>query len=172
MQRRVIGCLKFGAGMCGMNSDQRTVEMYLREASLDAGPDDSSFLASLRRSLAIARGVYPPVALAEIYCEDSRSSAKVRRLHLIVIDLARSRNVSKQVYWQFQRVDVSARYKECFNTLPVPTNDPACPYRCRFVYAFGIDGSDQPSYLLWARRGAGGHFWLVDPRSGRYFVDP
>ena len=136
----VIGCLKYGAGVCGLDTGHRTVEMHLRE-----GPDDGSFLASLRRSLANARGVYPPVAFAEIYCEDSRSSAKVRRLHLIVIDLDRSRNVGKQVYWQFQQAHLSARYEECFNTLPVPTTDLDCPHRCRYVYGYGIDGSDQPS---------------------------
>ena len=167
----VIGCLKYGAGVCGLDAEHRIVEMHLRETSIDAGPDDCSFLASIRRSLANVRGVYPPVAFAEIYCQDSRSSAKVRRLHLIVIDLDRSRNVGKQVYWQFQQAHVSTRYEECFNTLPVPTIDPACPHRCRYVYGYGIDGSDQPSYLLWPRRGTGGHFWLVDPMSGRYF-DP
>ena len=167
----VIGCLKYGAGVCGFDTEHRTVEMHLREASIDAGPDDGSFLASLRRSLANARGVYPPVAFAEVYCEDSRSLTKVRRLHLIMIDLDRSRNIGKQVYWQFQRAHLSARYEECFNTLPVPTYDPDCPHRCRYVYGYGIDGSDRPSYLLWPRRGSDGHFWLVDPMSGSYF-DP
>ena len=66
---------------------------------------------------------------------------------------------------------MSARYEECFNTLPVPTSDPDCPHRCRYVYGYGIDGSDRPSYLLWPRRGSGGHFWLVDPMSGSY-LDP
>ena len=45
------------------------------------------------------------------------------------------------------------------------------PYRVRFVFAYGVDDSDRPSYLLWPRRGDGGHFWLVDPWSGRFF-DP
>ena len=94
----VIGCLKYGAGLRGMTEKNRMVEMHLREASIDDGPDDCSFLDSLRRSLTTARGVYPPVAFAEIYCEDSRPSTKVRRLHLIVVDLDRSRNVGKRVY--------------------------------------------------------------------------
>ena len=165
----VIGCLKYGAGLCGMNARNRTVEMYLREASIDDGPDDCSFLDSLRRSLTTARRVYPPFALAEIYCEDSRSSAKIRRLHLIVIDLDRSRNVGKRVYWQFHEAHLSASFEECFNTLPVPTTDPESPYRCRYVYGYGTDGSDQPSYLLWPRRGPNDHFWLVDPWTGRFF---
>ena len=76
--------------------------------------------------------------------EDSRSSAKIRRLRLIVIDLDRSRNVGKRVYWQFHEAHLSATLDECFNTLAVPTIDPECPYRCRYVYGYGIDGSDQP----------------------------
>ena len=59
----IMGCLKYGAGLCGMTAQQRTVEMHLREASINSGPDDSSFLASVRRPLVNARGVYPPVAL-------------------------------------------------------------------------------------------------------------
>ena len=129
----VIGCLKYGAGVCGFDTEHRTVEMFLREPSIDAGPDDGSFLASLRRSLANARGVYPPVAFAEIYCEASRSLPKIRRLHLILVDLDRSRNVGKEVYWQFQRAHVSTKYEECFNTLPVPTDASDCPYRCKYV---------------------------------------
>ena len=168
----VIGCcLKHGAGVCGVHEENRTVEVFLKENSIDEGPDDSAFLDSLRRSLNTPRGVYPPVALAEIYCEDSRPLTRIRRLHLIVVDLDRPRNVSKRVYGQFQEVHLSAELDECFNTLPVPITDPECPYRCRYVYGYGIDGSDRPSYVLWPRRGHGGHFWLVDPWTGRFF-DP
>ena len=107
----VISCLKHGAGVCGMNEENRTVEMYLKENSIDEGADDCSFLDSLRRSLNTTRGVYPPVALAEIYCEDSRPSAKIRRLHLIVIDLDRSWNVCKRIYWQFHEAHLSAKFE-------------------------------------------------------------
>ena len=91
-------------------TEHRTVEMYLREPSIDAGPNDGSFLTSLRRSLTNVRGVHPPVAFVEVYCDDSRSLTKIRRLYLIVIDSDRSRNVGKQLYWQFQRAHLSARY--------------------------------------------------------------
>ena len=167
----VIGCLKYGAGVCGVHEDNRSVEVYLKEDSIDEGPDDSAFLASLRRSPNTPRGVYPPVALAEIYCEDSRPFTRTRRLHLIVVDLERSRNVSKRAYQEFQHVLLSAELDECLNTLPVPIPNPGCPYRSRYVYGYGVDGSDRPSYLLWPRRGHGGHFWLTDPWTGRFF-DP
>ena len=59
----------------------------------------------------------------------------------------------------------------CLNTLPVPIPKWDCPFRVRFVFAYGVDNSDRPSYLLWPCRGDGGHFWLVDPWSGNFF-DP
>ena len=49
--------------------------------------------------------------------------------------------------------------------------DAECPLRCRYVYGYGVDGSDRPSYLLWPRRGSDGHFWLMEPKTGDYF-DP
>ena len=162
----VIGCLKYGAGVCGVHDDNPSAEVYLKERSLDAGPDDSAFLASLRRSLNTPRGAYPPVAMAEIYCEDKRPLTRIRRLHLIVVDLERTRSVSKRVYREFQDVQLSADLDGCLNTLPVPIPKLECPYRVRFVFAYGVDDSDRPSYLLWPRRGDGGHFWLVDPWSG------
>ena len=69
------------------------------------------------------------------------------------------------------RMCISAELDECCNTLPVPITNPRCPHRCRYVYGYGIDGSDRPSYLIWPRRGHGGHFWLVDPWTGKFF-DP
>ena len=82
----VMGRLKYGAGLCGTGAQQRKVDMHLRESSINSRPDDSSFMSSLRRSLVNSRGVYPPVAVAEIFCEDLHSAAMVRRLHLIVVD--------------------------------------------------------------------------------------
>ena len=157
----VIGCLKYGAGVCGVQEENSSVEVFLKEDCIDEGPDDSAFLASLRRSLNTPRGVYPPVALAEIYCEDSRPLTRIRRLHLIVVDLERSRNVSKRVYGQFQHVHLSAELDECLNTLPVPITNSGCPYRSRYVYGYGIDGSDRPSYLLWPLLACGSLDWQV-----------
>ena len=167
----VMGCLKYGAGLCGFDPDQRDVSMHLRESDIVKGPDDAAFLISLQRSVSNDRGVYPPVAFAEIYRNDASTKTKIRRLHLLVVDLERTKSVSDKVYWQYQKVNVSADYAECFNTLPVPIADAESPVRCRYVYGYGVDGSDRPSYLLWPRRGSDGHFWLMDPRSGEFF-DP
>ena len=167
----VIGCLKYGAGMCGFDPERRDVKMHLREPTVGAGPDDAAFLTSLQRSINNTRGVYPPVAFAEIYRNDASTLTKIRRLHLLVVDLERTKSVGNKVYWQYQKINVSANYEECFNTLPVPMADAECPLRCRYVYGYGVDGSDRPSYLLWPRRGSDGHFWLMEPKTGDYF-DP
>ena len=134
----VIGCLKYGAGLCGFNPDQRDVSMHLRESDIGKGPD-AAFLPSLQRSIGNDRGVYPPVAFAEIYRNDVSTKTKIRRLHLLVVDLERTKSVSDEVYWQYQKVQVSTDYAECFNTLPVPVADVESPVRCRYVHAYGVD---------------------------------
>ena len=133
----VIGCLKYGAGLCGFNPEQRDVCIHLRESDIGKGPDDAAFLLSLQRSISNDRGVYPPLALAEIYRNDVSTQTKIRRLHLLVVDLERTKCVSDDVYWQFQKVRVSTCYTECFNTLPVPIADEESPVRCRYVYGYG-----------------------------------
>ena len=72
----VIGCLKYGAGMCGFDPDQRDASMHLRESDVGEGPDDAAFLISLQRSVSNDRGVYPPIAFAEIYRNDASTLTK------------------------------------------------------------------------------------------------
>ena len=92
----VIGCLKYGAGMCGFDPEHRDVSMHLRESNVGAGPNDA--VTSLQRSISNTRGVYPPVAFAEIYLNDASTQTKIRRLHLLVVDLERTKSVSQCLY--------------------------------------------------------------------------
>ena len=46
----VIGCLKYGAGVCGVHVSNPAAEVFLKDGSLNDGPDDEAFLLSLRRS--------------------------------------------------------------------------------------------------------------------------
>ena len=165
----VIGCLKYGAGVCGVHVSNPSAEVYLKDGSLYDGPDDEAFLVSLRRSLKTARGAYPPVALAEIYQEYKSPLTKIRRLHLMVVDLGRSRSVSSHVYQDFMNCHLPPDLAGSLNTLPVPISRKDCPFKTRFVFAYGVDNSDKPSYLLWPIRGVNGQFLLVDPWSGNYF---
>ena len=165
----VIGCLKYGAGVCGVHDSNQAAEVFLKDGSLNDGPDDDAFLQSLRRSLKTAQGAYPPVALAEIYQEFKSPLTMIRRLHLMVVDLDRSRSVSPQVYLDFMNCRGSLDPAGSLNTLPVPISGKECPFQTRYVFAYGMDNSDRPSYLLWSIRGGNGQFLLVDPWSGNYF---
>ena len=89
----VIGCLKYGAGMCGFDPEHRDVSMHLRESNVGAGPDDAAFLISLQRSVSNTKGVYPPIAFAEIYRNDASTLTKIRRLHLLVVDFEKTKGV-------------------------------------------------------------------------------
>ena len=146
----VIGCLKYGAGVCGVHVSNPAAEVFLKDGSLNDGPDDEAFLLSLRRSLKTARGAYPPVALAEIYQEYKSPLTKITRLHLMVVDLGRSRSVSSQVYQDFMNCRLSHDLAGSLNTLPVPISS---PFKTRYVFAYGVDNSDRSSYLLWPIRG-------------------
>ena len=83
------------------------------------------------------------------------------------VDLDRSRSVSTYVYQDFKKCHIPIDLAGCFNTLFISRMD--CPFKVRFVFAYSVDNSDKPSYLLWPHRGAGGQFLLVDPWSGNYF---
>ena len=90
------------------------------------------------------------------------------RLRLSILDVVIPARVGKQSVIDF----FIAMYSWPLSIhIPVPIADAESPVRCRYVYGYGVDGSDRPSYLLWPRRGSDGHFWLMDPRSGEFF-DP
>ena len=42
----VIGCLKYGAGVCGVHVSNPAAEVFLKDGSLNDGPDDEAFLLS------------------------------------------------------------------------------------------------------------------------------
>ena len=42
----VIGCLKYGAGVCGVHDSNQAAEVFLKDGSLNDGPDDEAFLQS------------------------------------------------------------------------------------------------------------------------------
>ena len=85
------------------------------------------------------------------------------------VDLGRSRSVSSHVYQDFTNCHLPPDLAGSLNTLPVPISRKDCPFKARFVFAYGVDNSDKPSYLLWPIRGGNGQFLLVDPWSGNYF---
>ena len=67
--------------------------MHLRGSSLDDCPSDDQFLSNLDHvdvpGGTMAQRRYPPVALIECVADIMQKHHKVRRLHLVIVDLWR-----------------------------------------------------------------------------------
>ena len=74
------------------------------------------------------------------------SSIEQKKKHLMVVDLGRSRSVSSHVYQDFMNCHLPPDLAGSLNTLPVPISRKDCPFKTRFVFAYGVDNSDKPSY--------------------------
>ena len=85
----VMGSLMYGAGHCWNG----TVSMHLRSPSLEDCPEDEEFLRSFDQNDGqtgpMAQRRYPPVALAECVADIMFKRHKVRRVHLVIVDLWR-----------------------------------------------------------------------------------
>ena len=103
----IMGCLKYGACFSGLDAqDDSVLILRLKDEDLLEAPDDSAFLQSLQLSCARVNGVYPPLALVEAFITEDDDIPRVRRLHLIVVDLTRSRRLSTKVSRLLSRIDV------------------------------------------------------------------
>ena len=102
------------------DQDDPVLLFRLKDEDLLEAPDDSAFLQSLRFSCARVNGVYPPLALAEAFTTEEDSAPRVRRLHLIVVDLHRRRRLADRVRRLFSDIQVDRCANECWNTLPIP----------------------------------------------------
>ena len=124
----IIGCLKYGASFSGLDEQEDPVFLIrLKDDDLLESPDDSAFLQSLRFSCARVNGVYPPLALVEAYITEEDSASKVRRLHLIVVDLHRRRRMADRVLRLLVDLQVDRCAEECLyrsrgNRIKRPTN--------------------------------------------------
>ena len=111
-------------------------------------------------------GVYPPLALAEAFITEEDSAPKVRRLHLIVVDLHRRRRLADRVRRLFLDIQVDRCADECWNTLPIPWMPNQEAYQLRYVFGYAMDGSDLPCYMLWPTRTVEQSFWCIDAWKG------
>ena len=93
-------------------------------------------------------------AIVEVLQDYVTNFHKVRRLHLIVVDLwrpwkyntARARDVTDQL-WHIQDGENTRRVS------PFRPDGPQPPLRCRrFAYGFALDSSEFPCYLVWPQR--------------------
>ena len=138
----VMGCLKYGACFSGLDDqDDPVLLIRLKDEDLLEAPDDSAFLQSLRFSCARVTGVYPPLALAEAFITEEDSAPRVRRLHLMVVDLHRRWWMADRVLRLLSDIQVDSCADECWNTLPIPWKRNQEAYQLRYVFGYGMDGS-------------------------------
>ena len=112
--------------------------------------------------------MYPPLALVEAYITQEDPTPKVRRLHLIVVDLKRRRRLANRVSKQLLQLDVVACADQCWNTLPMLCKQDQRTYQLRYVFAYAMDGADLPCYILWPVRTEDYSFWCIDAWKGNW----
>ena len=83
----VVGCLQHGAGVCDEQFTGSPLLVALKAGSLARSREDDDFLDALRHSATTKTGEFPPAALVEIYHEPGAVAARLRRPHLIIVDL-------------------------------------------------------------------------------------
>ena len=149
----IMGCLKYGACFSGLDAqDDPVLLLRLKDEDLLEAPDDSAFLQSLRFSCSRVNGACPPLALVEVFITDDDSTPRVRRLHLIVVDLNRRRRLANRVSRQLSNIKVDECATQCWKTLPIPWKQDQEPYQLRYVFGYAMDGTDLPCYILWPIR--------------------
>ena len=101
----IMGCLKYGACFSGLDAqDDSVLILRLKDEDLLEAADDSAFLHSPRLSCSRVNGVYPPLALVEVFITEDDEIPRVRRLHLIVVDLTR-----RQAFYQDKQTALKNR---------------------------------------------------------------
>ena len=113
---------------------------------------------------------FPPPAIVEVLQDYVTNYHKVRRLHLIVVDLwrpwkyntARGREITDQL-WRIWDCDDTRRVS------PFRPDGPEPPLRCRrFAYGYALDGSEFP-----CRKETGGRifYWILLPLTRLFWTN-
>ena len=136
---------------------------YLHDLELSRSPPDETFIDMLKQNCCLSGPHFPPPAIVEALQDYVTHYHKVRRLHLIVVDLwrpwkyntARAREITDQL-WRISHNEDTRRVS------PFRPDGPSPPLRCRrFAYGYALDGSECPSYLVWPQRD-GQSYTLLD----------
>ena len=163
----IMGCLKYGACFSGFDEQADPVFLVrLKDEGLQEAHDDAAFLQSLRFSCARVTGVYPPLALAEAFITEEDSAPRMRRLHLMIVDLHRRRRMADRVLRLLLDFQVDRCDGECWHTLPIPWKRNQEVHQLRFVFGYAMEGSDLPCYILWPERTVDQSFWCIDAWKG------
>ena len=116
----VVGCLQHGVGICDERSTGSSLLVELKARSLAHSRDDANFLAAFRHSATVKTGEFPPAALVECYHEPDAIAARLRRLHLVIVDLChprspqpepRSNSTSRSLGYEVLGVSALHRYR-------------------------------------------------------------
>ena len=146
----VMGTLMYGAAHVWAGR----ANFYLHDHELCQSPPDEAFIDMLRQNCCLAGPHFPPPAIVEALQDYVTHFHKVRRLHLIVVDLwrpwnyntDRARDVTDQLWLMQDGVDTR-------RVSPLRSAGPRPPLRCRrFAYGYALDGSEFPCYLVWPQR--------------------
>ena len=146
----VMGTLMYGAGHVWAGR----AHFYLHDHELSRSPPDESFIDMLKQNCCLSGPHFPPPAIVEALQDYVTNYHKVRRLHLIVVDLwrpwkyntARAREITDQL-WRISDCDDTRRVS------PFRPEGPEPPLRRRrFAYGYALDGSECPCYLVWPQR--------------------
>ena len=155
----VTGTLMYGAGHVWAGQ----AHFYLHDGELSRSPSDETFIHMLQQNCCLSGPHFPPPPIVEALQDYVTHYYKVRRLHLIVVDLwrpwkyntARAREITDQL-WRISHGDDTHRVS------PFRPDGPEPPLHCRrFAYGYALDGSECPSYLVWPQRD-GQSYTLLD----------
>ena len=91
------------------------------------------------------------VRWVELYHEPGAVAARLRRLHLIIVDLCHPRKTVTKIERKFHRQITCVRHTSVVSITPMPLwgNE---AWRCRCVFGYSLDDSDKPVFLIWPER--------------------
>ena len=140
---------------------------YLPVFSLAQSRDDLNFLEAFRLSATFKTGEFPPAALVELYYEPEASTARLRRLHLVIVDLLHPRKTATWTEKHFYQQITRLWNERGDNVTPIPLCNQE-EWRCRYVFGYSLDDSDKAVYLIWPERTRTNGFWLLDTDRNQY----
>ena len=127
---------------------------YLHDHELSRSPPDESFIDMLKQNCCLSGPHFPPPAIVEALQDYVTNYHKVRRLHLIVVDLwrpwkyntARAREITDQL-WRISDCDDTRRVS------PFRPEGPEPPLRCRrFAYGYAMLWMAPNAHVMWCGR--------------------
>ena len=162
----VVGCLQHVAGLCDEQFTGSPLIVALKAGSLARSRGGDDFLEALRHSAATKTGEFPPASL-EIYHEPGAVAARLRRLHLIIVDLCHPRRVVTKTEKHLHRQMMAVHDTWVVGTTPIPLRRNEA-WKCRYSFGYSLDDSDKPVFLIWPERTKHNGFWLLDVEIGNY----